>query len=249
MDCEHVREEFVERLTGPLDTERSRAIDQHLAECAGCRAEMERLREIWSELGTLRVAEPSGAGGRVAQLVDARAAAGVRLRQAPRVRGTSIAVSAIALAASLVIGVALGKWSSPSGGGGPPPNVATPNVAIPGARERYVLLLHGPARRAPASQAQAAADSVAEQAIVAEYRAWAGRLRASGALVMAEKLADAPMTMLTAAGASPLPHTDDELGGFFLVQVADSAEAFRIARDCPHLRHGGTVQVRRIEPT
>ena len=56
--------------------------------------------------------------------------------------------------------------------------------------------------------------------------------------------------MLTATGASELPHdAPDELGGFFLVQVADSAEAFRIARECPHLKHGGTVQVRRIEPT
>jgi hypothetical protein len=74
------------------------------------------------------------------------------------------------------------------------------------------------------------------------------RLRDSGALVIAEKLAG-PVTMLTAAGAMQMPRdTTDELGGFFLIQ-ADSAEAFRIARDCPHLRHGGSVQVRRIQPT
>ena len=36
---------------------------------------------------------------------------------------------------------------------------------------------------------------------------------------------------------------------FFIIQAADSAEAYRIARDCPHLRHGGTIQLRRIEPT
>ena len=90
---------------------------------------------------------------------------------------------------------------------------------------------------------------MAEQAIVAEYRAWAIGLRNSGALVMAEKLADDPLTMLTANGTTQMPgNTADELGGFFLIQ-ADSAEAFRIARDCPHLKHGGTVQVRRIEPT
>jgi hypothetical protein len=112
-----------------------------------------------------------------------------------------------------------------------------------------VLLLHGPARTTPSTPTQAAADSIAEQAIVAEYRAWALRLRDSGALVMAEKLADDPLTMLTAAGATQMPrNTSDELGGFFLIQ-ADSAEAFRIARECPHLRHGGTVQVRRIQPT
>jgi len=66
---------------------------------------------------------------------------------------------------------------------------------------------------------------------------------------MAEKLASDPLTMLTPTGSTELPHdTADELGGFFLIQ-ADSAEAFRIARECPHLKHGGTVQVRRIQPT
>ena len=94
------------------------------------------------------------------------------------------------------------------------------------------------------------ADSAAEQAVVAEYKAWAGRLAASGVLVAGEKLADEPITRLAANGASEMPrYTADELGGFFIIQAADSAEAFRIARDCPHLKHGGTVQVRRIEPT
>ena len=75
------------------------------------------------------------------------------------------------------------------------------------------------------------------------------RLRDSGALVTAEKLAANPVTMLSASGATEMPRgTADELGGFFLIQ-ADSAEAYRIARECPHLRHGGTVQVRRIQPT
>ena len=238
MDCERAREEFVERLTGSIDAERSRAIDQHLAECADCRAETDRLREMWGELGALHVGPPSGAGGRVARLVEARATS-------TRPRPRTIAFTAIALAASLAVGVALGRGVFSASGS------AAPNAAVASAgRERWVLLLHGPARRAPASPAEATADSVAEQAIVSEYRAWAIGLRNSGALVLAEKLAADPVTMLTAAGASEAPHdTADELGGFFLVQVADSAEAYRIARACPHLKHGGTVQLRRIQPT
>jgi predicted anti-sigma-YlaC factor YlaD len=107
MECERVREEFVGRLTGNIDAERSQAVDDRLAGCSGCRAETERMRE----------------------------------------------------------------------------------------------------------------------------------------------LADDPLTMLTATGATQMPrNTPDELGGFFLIQ-ADPAEAFRIARECPHLRYGGTVQVRRIQPT
>jgi hypothetical protein len=243
MECERVREEFVERLTGTLDAERSRAIDEHLAGCPACRAETERMRELWAELGTLRAPAPGAAGDRVGRLIEARGRGGTPPAASSRSAAPRILISAAALAASLLIGVMIGRRPATHTAQLPP------NAGAASQKERYVLLLHGPARTAPATPTQAAADSVAEQAIVAEYRAWAGRLRDSGALVMAEKLADDPLTMLTAAGATQLPRNSaDELGGFFLIQ-ADSAEAFRIARECPHLRHGGTVQVRRIQPT
>jgi len=240
MECERVREEFVERLTGSLDAERSKAIDEHLAGCAACRAETDRMRELWNELGTLKVSAPSGAAGRVGQLIDARAAGSAR--SIPPQRVQRVTISVLALAASLVFGVVVGQRTQNA-------RVATPQAVASAPKERYVLLLHGPARTTPSNAAEAAADSAVEQAIVAEYRAWATGLRNSGTLLIAEKLADDPLTMLTANGATQMPrNTADELGGFFLIQ-ADSAEAFRIARACPHLKHGGTVQVRRIQPT
>jgi hypothetical protein len=247
MDCERVREEFVDRLTGTLSPDRSTAIDEHLAGCAACRAETERLRELWTELGTLRAPAGGGAGGRVARLIDTRNAAEARDTRATATRRSTRALLAVgALAASLLVGVVVGRRMESEAHN----VVALPRVTTPIGRERYVLLLHGPARTTPSTPAQATADSAAEQAIVAEYRAWATGLRDSGALVIAEKLADDPLTMLTANGATPMTrNTADELGGFFLIQVADSAEAFRIARACPHLRHGGTVQVRKIQPT
>jgi hypothetical protein len=243
MDCERVRDEFIERLTGTLDPDRAKAIDEHIAGCAGCRAETDRLREMWSELGGLAVPGATGAGARVTRLIDARTQTPARRRA---IRSAVLTLGAVA--ASVLAGVALGKRSTAT----IPPSV-TPEgpITVAGAsKAKYVLLLHGPARSRALTRAQAAADSAAEQAVVAEYKAWAGRLAASGALVAGEKLADEPITRLAANGASEMPRgTADELGGFFIIQVADSAEAFRIARDCPHLRHGGTVQVRRIEPT
>lgn len=242
MECERVREEFVERLTGSLDAERSTAIDDHLAGCAGCRAETDRMRELWNELGTLKVSAPSGAAGRVSRLIDARVGASAPSVPPKRALAQRVAISVLTLAASVVLGVIIGQRTRNA-------PIATPPAVASAPKERYVLLLHGPARTAPSNAAEATADSVAEQAIVAEYRAWAIGLRNSGALVIAEKLADDPLMMLTANGATPMPrNTADELGGFFLIQ-ADSAEAFRIARACPHLKHGGTVQVRRIQPT
>ena len=250
MDCERVREEFVERLTGTLDGSQSRVIDEHIAGCAACRAETERMRELWTELGAVTVPAASGSAARVERMIDARArqhsaATTPTQRVSPIPRA---AILAIGLAASLLIGVMLGRGSTstpavPSAPGGTTMAATTDN------KERYVLLLHGPARNR-ATAADAAADSANEAALVAEYAAWAGRLAGEGKLLAGEKLADDPHSMLAANGTVDVPRfTAEELGGFFIIQAADSAEAYRIARDCPHLKHGGTVQVRRIEPT
>ncbi len=41
------------------------------------------------------------------------------------------------------------------------------------------------------------------------------------------------------------------LGGYFVVSARDydAALAIAIARSCPHLKHGGTIEVRAIEET
>ncbi len=256
MDCERVREEFVERLTGSLDTDRSRAIDEHIAGCTACRAETDRLREMWTELGALSVAGASGSAARIERMVDARSRQlGGSITPAARVSPIPrAAIPAIGLAASLLVGVMLGRAAGIRADTAA--NTAattyltgtTPMTTTP-TQERYVLLLHGPARNRTTA-ADAAADSANEQALVAEYSAWAGRLAGEGKLLAGEKLADDPLTMLVSHGTTDVPRfTADEVGGFFIIQAADSAEAYRIARDCPHLKHGGTIQVRRIEPT
>jgi hypothetical protein len=249
MECERIREEYVERLTGTLSPERSIAIDQHLATCAACRAETERMRELWTELGTLKVAAGSGAASRVARMIDARGHPPETVEHrgvAFRPFGARVAISALALAASVLLGVMVGRRSiSPV----EPSVQPVTHLASAPAKEKYVLLLHGPSRP-PNAGPPTAADSAAERAIVDEYRAWAVSLANAGSLVTAEKLANDPLTMLVADRTVQMPrNTPEELGGFFLIQVADSAEAFRIARACPHLKYGGSVQVRRIEPT
>ena len=249
MDCERVREEFVERLTGTLDESRSKVIDEHIASCAECRSETERMRELWTELGALTVPAANGSAARVERMVDARTRQLTAANPSPQ-RVSPIpraAILAIGLAASLLIGVMLGRGSTSTPFTPIAPGGTT--MATTGNTERYVLLLHGPARNRTTA-ADAAADSANEAALVAEYGAWAGQLAAAGSLVMGEKLADDQLTMLTGSGTASVPRfTSDEISGFFLIQAADSAEAYRIARDCPHLKHGGTVQLRRIEPT
>jgi hypothetical protein len=88
------------------------------------------------------------------------------------------------------------------------------------------------------------AAGTSEPALVREYRAWAGELAERGRLVAGEKLGGQEWTL--GEGAAPVTAGP---AGFFVIAARDRDEALAIARTCPHLRHGGTVSVRPIEPT
>lgn len=246
MDCERVREEFVERLTGTIDHATAEAVDEHIAGCAACRAETERLREMWVELGMLDVAPvaaTTAAARRVGRLISARRASAPADVPVARRGGVRAARVTLGLAAAVVAGVAIGRWTRDVGRSDPAAGVAQ-QAPAPGG-ERFLLLLHGPASRGGPSP-----DAAAQRAVVEEYRAWAERLRSAGQLVSAEKLADEPLRMVARDSSYVPPRfTAEEVGGYFLIQVVDSATAYRVARESPHLKYGGTVQVRRIEPT
>lgn len=77
----------------------------------------------------------------------------------------------------------------------------------------------------------------------AEYGEWARQMRPL--IVGGEELAGG--SVLALAGAStPLPQSTSRLAGYFLVGANDDASAARVARACPHLRHGGAIVLRRI---
>jgi hypothetical protein len=107
-------------------------------------------------------------------------------------------------------------------------------------RPRYALLLYG----------GSAAGSASEQSLVVdEYRRWARGIAQRGHYVAGEKLADWARELTGAGVAATTPNDSAGLAGFFIVSAATPAEAESIARSCPHLRLGGRVVVRRIEPT
>jgi hypothetical protein len=105
--------------------------------------------------------------------------------------------------------------------------------ARPGAppSPRYLLLLEG-------------ADTVSpeeETARVSEYSAWARKEAGAGHLLSGEKLQ--PDARVLGTGPSS---GSASVRGFFVISAKDDAEALSIANDCPHLRHGGRVVLRRI---
>jgi hypothetical protein len=131
---------------------------------------------------------------------------------------------AAGLAAALAA-FALGWWA----------RAAVPPPAQAG--EEYVLLLHDTGVALPAAE---------EGRIVAEYGAWAAELRARGVSISGQKLEDA-RTLLGPRGRSlEAGPVRGALAGYFLLRADGAAAALAIAESCPHLRHGGSVEVRRI---
>ncbi|MGH7563914.1 MAG: YciI family protein [Gemmatimonadota bacterium] len=62
-----------------------------------------------------------------------------------------------------------------------------------------------------------------------------------------EKLAQQER-LVALSGASPVDRAG-AIASYFVIESDSYEEAVRIARDSPHVRHGGVVEVRRIEGT
>ena len=93
-------------------------------------------------------------------------------------------------------------------------------------------------------------DSSAHAVRAAEYRRWASAEHPWGRVIGGEALGDSAWTVSQAKAAVSLskPRSDD-LVGFFLIQAPSREAAAFLAAECPHLKYGGRVVVRVIEPT
>ena len=99
----------------------------------------------------------------------------------------------------------------------------------------YMLLLH----QDPKSFAQLPPQNLKE--IVERYYAWAEELRQKGKYVGGEKLAVGRVRHIRMRDGKPLssdgPYAEakDVVGGYFIIEARDDAEAALVAHDCPHL--------------
>lgn len=86
------------------------------------------------------------------------------------------------------------------------------------------------------------------QQLLQRYFAWSDQLRAAGQYLAAEQLS--PDGRLVQAGPAivdgPFTETKEAIGGYYLIAAGSLDEAAMIARGCPVLAHGGTVEVREL---
>ena len=111
------------------------------------------------------------------------------------------------------------------------------------ARNGYLLLFRG-----TGWDQQLSPEEIQE--IMARWAAWFGRLSEQGKLKSGLPLHHEGKIISGKNGRSvadgPFAESKEAIGGFFLLQVDDLDEAVRIAKECPGLGYGLSVEVRPV---
>ncbi len=146
----------------------------------------------------------------------------IRFWTLPRLTG-ALAAAVVLLA----IGFGMGKWQSRPAQGHAEQSL-------------FALFLYDSPEMAPDDSSR-----------VMEYVNWAKSIRQSKRTISGEKLEDGGRVLRREQGQVAIHDgylTDEKnmLGGYFLIQAADFEEAAKIATSCPHLKHGGVIELRQI---
>jgi hypothetical protein len=133
MRCEEIHAHLADHLAGTLLPDVAEQVADHLRECQTCAAEVERLQETWQLLGTLRPHAPDSAAMRarfaasLEGFQDGLSTGPVSTHVVTRrlSRPSTYAWQLAAAAASVVIGIAIGRQTTP-----PPPTTPDPQLTM-----------------------------------------------------------------------------------------------------------------------
>jgi len=90
------------------------------------------------------------------------------------------------------------------------------------------------------------------QEILKRYGAWSQKLAETGKLVNGVKLGGDRGRLLRNEGErvvvdGPFSETKEMVGGFFIVEADNYDAAAEVAKTCPHLELGGTIELRQVD--
>ena len=112
---------------------------------------------------------------------------------------------------------------------------------------KYMLLLHDN----PEGFMTMSPEEI--QKAIEKYVAWGSKLRDAGVLLDSNKLTDEPGKVVRGAGKDirvtdgPYSETKEVFGGYYTITADTYEKAIDLARDCPSLHFGGTMEVRQID--
>lgn len=111
---------------------------------------------------------------------------------------------------------------------------------------KYMILIYG----SEASWADVSPERIGE--IMAAYFAYTEKLQAAGVYISGHEL-DTVSTAKSARGKDgaqvvdgPFVDTKETLGGYYLIECENEAEALKWAKQCPVTMHGGGVELRPV---
>ncbi len=113
---------------------------------------------------------------------------------------------------------------------------------------QYILLLH----ETPSDYSNVSAEEMQE--IIGEYVAWRRKIEAEGKFAGSNKLKDEGGRHVSMRNGKarvvdgPYAEAKEVMGGYFVINAADYDEAVKTSESCPHLKYGGWIEVREIEP-
>lgn len=120
MECQDAAAHIADYLAGTLPAEELEALQAHLAACTACRGELTAAEETWRQLGRIAPVAPDGPAMRTrfdAMLVGYQEGLGDPPSHAPRATARQaprrIGLAALATAAVLLIGIAIGRQTAP----------------------------------------------------------------------------------------------------------------------------------------
>ena len=111
---------------------------------------------------------------------------------------------------------------------------------------KYILLLHA----TPANYTDLGPADM--QAMIERYSAWGRSIAEAGKMHSGMKLGDNGGWHMRRGGSGiavtdgPYAEAKDVVGGFYVIEAADDAEAQSIAGGCPHLERGW-IEIRPID--
>ena len=112
---------------------------------------------------------------------------------------------------------------------------------------KYMLLLHDN------PNAFANVSPEAMQKVVEKYIAWGKKLREAGVMRAGDKLTDEPGRVMRRKDGQvyvtdgPYSESKELLGGYYMIEADTYDKAVELARDCPQLEYGGTIEVRQVD--
>ena len=112
---------------------------------------------------------------------------------------------------------------------------------------KYILFLH---ERTTLDESMSPEEI---QSVISEYQAWSQEMGDAGRMLGGQKLTSDSGRLLTGFESSltvtdgPMAEAKEVIGGFFEIEAATYDEAVDVAQSCPHLKFGGTIELRQID--